>query len=110
MANTPESKIDKYTDLIIRMRWWVILLPVVGFMALGTGAGTFNINSHHPELLEKVFAVMAKGSTVIFSSNHQRFDPKFHKLKTKRIRELTPKTIPQDYRNKRVHRCWQIDL
>ena len=74
------------------------------------GAGTFNINSHHPELLEKVFAVMAKGSTVIFSSNHQRFDPKFHKLKTKRIRELTPKTIPQDYRNKRVHRCWQIDL
>lgn len=74
------------------------------------GAGAFNVNSHHPELLEKVFAVMAKGATVIFSSNHQRFDPKFHKLKTKKIRELTPKTIPQDYRNKRVHRCWQIEL
>lgn len=74
------------------------------------GAGTFNINSHHTQLLEKVFAVMAKNSTVIFSSNHQRFDPKFNKLKAKRITELTPKTIPEDYRNKQVHRCWQFDL
>jgi len=74
------------------------------------GMGSFDINRHHPELLEKVFTVMAKGSTVIFSTNHQRFDPKFHKLKTKRIKELTPKTIPEDYRNKLVHRCWQMDL
>ena len=74
------------------------------------GAGTFNINSHHTQLLERVFMVMAKGSTVIFSSNHQRFDPKFNKLKVKRVTELTPKTIPEDYRNKLVHRCWKFDL
>ena len=74
------------------------------------GRGSFDINRHHPELLEKVFAVMAKGSTVIFSSNHQRFDPKFNRLKAGRIKELTPGTIPEDYRNKQVHRCWRIDL
>ncbi len=74
------------------------------------GKGAFDINCHHPELLTKVFTVMAPGATVIFSTNHQRFDPKLNKLKTKRIIELTPKTIPEDYRNKCVHRCWRIDL
>jgi 23S rRNA G2069 N7-methylase RlmK/C1962 C5-methylase RlmI len=74
------------------------------------GAEAFNIVKHHSQLLEKVFMVMAKGSTVIFSTNHQRFDPKLNQLKTKRITELTPKTIPEDYRNKLVHRCWKIDL
>ena len=47
MANTPESKIDKYTDLIIRMRWWVILLPVVGFMTLGTGARHMELEQNY---------------------------------------------------------------
>ncbi len=70
----------------------------------------FDINKHHLDLLKKVFLVMGKNSTVIFSANHQRFDPKLRKLNVKQITELTPKNIPEDYRNKRVHRCWQIDL
>jgi 23S rRNA G2069 N7-methylase RlmK/C1962 C5-methylase RlmI len=74
------------------------------------GTGLFNVNSHHVELLKSVFSVMGKGATVFFSTNHQRFDPKFDRLRFKGIRELTPKTIPEDYRNKQIHRCWQIDL
>ena len=53
---------------------------------------------------------MAKGSCVIFSTNHQRFDSKLNRLDVKQICELTPKTIPEDYRNKQIHRCWRIDL
>jgi len=73
-------------------------------------SAVFDINTHHPELLEKVFTVMAPGATVIFSTNHQRFDPKLSRLKAKKIEELTPKTIPEDYFNKLVHRCWKIHL
>ncbi|MBN1870423.1 MAG: class I SAM-dependent methyltransferase [Candidatus Omnitrophica bacterium] len=74
------------------------------------GKGRFDINCHHPELLQKVFSVMAQGSTVVFSTNHQRFDPKFSRLKVNSIQELTPATIPEDYRNKLIHRSWRIDL
>ena len=77
------------------------------------GRGHFDINSHHPQLLEKVFSVMAEGAMVLFATNHQRFDPKFARIKSRRIksiRELTAKTIPEDYRNKLVHRCWKFDL
>lgn len=74
------------------------------------GTGTFNVNSHHAELLKNVLEVMAPGASVFFSTNHQRFDPKLGRLKAKRIVELTPQTIPEDYRNKLIHRCWRIDL
>lgn len=80
------------------------------------GMGTaFDINRDHPELLRNVLKVMAPGSTVFFSTNHQRFEPRFEGLNVKDLVEITPGTIPEDYRNRRlpgwqagVHRCWQM--
>ncbi|MBI3617574.1 MAG: class I SAM-dependent methyltransferase [Candidatus Omnitrophica bacterium] len=69
---------------------------------------TFDINRDHPQLLQNVLKVMAPGSVVFFSTNHQRFEPRLEGLAVKDLVELTPKTIPEDYRNRRVHRCWQM--
>jgi 23S rRNA (cytosine1962-C5)-methyltransferase len=71
---------------------------------------SFDIDRDHPELLKKVLQVMAPGATLIFSTNHQRFTPRFEDLGVKEIIELTPATIPQDYRNRRVHRCWRMTV
>ncbi len=68
----------------------------------------FDINRDHPELLRNVLKVMAPGSTVLFSTNHQRFEPRLENLPIENLIELTPKTVPEDYRNRRVHRCWQM--
>ncbi len=77
----------------------------------GTHAGTeFEILRDHPELLRKVLAVMAPGSVVFFSTNHQRFEPRLGDLACLSMREITPDTIPEDYRNRRVHRCWRIEV
>lgn len=76
---------------------------------------SFDINHDHPELLRNVLKVMSPGSVVFFSTNHQRFEPRLDGLPVKDLIELTPKTIPEDYRNRRlpgrqagVHRCWQM--
>ena len=69
---------------------------------------SFDINKDHPELLRNVLKIMAPGSTLFFSTNHQRFEPQLDKLPVKDLKELTPKTIPEDYRNKTIHRCWQM--
>ena len=74
------------------------------------GTGTFNVNSHHAELLKNVLDVMTPEATVFFSTNHQRFDPKLGRLAAKRVTELTARTVPEDYRNKLIHRCWRIDV
>ena len=81
--------------------------PASGGKDPGMGT-TFDINRDHPELLRNVLKVMAPGSMVFFSTNHQRFEPRLESLAVKDLIELTPKTIPEDYRNRRVHRCWQM--
>ena len=69
---------------------------------------SFDINQDHPELIRNVLKVMAPGSTVFFSTNHQRFEPRLEGLHVRDLIELTPATIPEDYRNRAVHRCWRM--
>jgi 23S rRNA (cytosine1962-C5)-methyltransferase len=69
---------------------------------------SMDISRDHPQLLRDVCKVMAPGSEIFFSSNHQRFEPHFDGLPVEGIIEITPKSIPEDYRNRRVHRCWRM--
>lgn len=68
----------------------------------------FDINRDHPDLLRNVLKVMARGSLLFFSTNHQRFEPNLSGLPVKDLVEITPKTIPEDYRNRKIHRCWKM--
>ncbi|MFH1875805.1 MAG: class I SAM-dependent methyltransferase [Candidatus Omnitrophota bacterium] len=71
---------------------------------------SFDINRDHPELLSRVIKIMKPGSDLFFSTNHQRFAPRFEGIVFQEIVELTPKTIPEDYRNRAVHRCWLMKV
>jgi 23S rRNA G2069 N7-methylase RlmK/C1962 C5-methylase RlmI len=70
----------------------------------------FDVNLDHPALLEQALRLMRPGGDLFFSTNHQRFEPKFEGLAVKEIIKLTPKTIPEDYRNKNVHNCWRMKV
>ena len=70
----------------------------------------FDINRDHPELINKVLKIMYPGSDLFFSTNHQRFEPRFEELTVKEIIAITPRTIPEDYRNLDIHHCWQIKV
>ena len=70
----------------------------------------FDINRDHPKLINKVLKLMRPGSDLFFSTNHQRFEPMFEDIKVKEIIALTPRTIPEDYRNRDIHHCWQIKV
>jgi 23S rRNA G2069 N7-methylase RlmK/C1962 C5-methylase RlmI len=73
-------------------------------------AVAFDISRDHPQLISNVLKVMEPGSEVFFSTNHQRFEPRFEGLAVEGLKELTPGTIPEDYRNKTVHRCWRMTV
>ncbi|MDA7906334.1 bifunctional 23S rRNA (guanine(2069)-N(7))-methyltransferase RlmK/23S rRNA (guanine(2445)-N(2))-methyltransferase RlmL [Mariniblastus sp.] len=69
----------------------------------------WDVQERHCELLEKVHAVMRLGGVVYFSTNFRRFkfDEKylgdlfeFH--------EISKQTVPEDFRNRRIHRCWRL--
>jgi 23S rRNA G2069 N7-methylase RlmK/C1962 C5-methylase RlmI len=61
----------------------------------------FDILRDHPALLTAVMALMRKGATVFFSTNHQGFIPRLDKLGVSEAAEITAATIPEDYRSKR---------
>ena len=70
----------------------------------------FDILKDHPRLLRGVINVMRPGGTILFSTNHQRFTPRFEGLRFADAREITAETIPADYAHKRktIHRCWRM--
>ncbi len=72
----------------------------------------FDISIEHPFLLKQVIELMRKNGTIFFSTNHQNFHPRLEHLNVSDIQEITTKTIPVDYVNKRkkIHRCWQITV
>ena len=70
----------------------------------------FDIARDHPGLLNAVFQRIRPGGRIFFSTNHQNFELKIHKLDQKNIREVTD--IPEDFKCKRrqIHRCWEITM
>jgi len=73
-----------------------------------SAGASFDINRDHRDLILAVLKVMAPGSVIYFSTNHQRFEPQLNNLPAANIKEITSSTVPDDYHNKQVHRCWRI--
>ena len=71
---------------------------------------SFSVDRDHPELIQACLARLASGGTLIFSTNSRGF--KLDKAALPRgftAQELTPQTIPEDFRNDKIHRCWRIE-
>ena len=105
-----QSDVDKYLSQAEREghRFTLAFIDPPSFFKDEIQGVSFDINEDHPSLLRNVFKIMVPGSLVFFSTNHQRFEPRFEGLPVKNLEEMTPKTIPEDYRNRRVHRCWKM--
>jgi 23S rRNA (guanine2445-N2)-methyltransferase / 23S rRNA (guanine2069-N7)-methyltransferase len=68
----------------------------------------WDVQRDHGPLLARLLAVMRPGGTVFFSTNSRRFKLDEGALAGAAAREITRQTIPEDFRNKRIHRCWRI--
>lgn len=62
----------------------------------------------HPELLNALLRRMKPGGIIFFSSNFRRFKIDEAAIEAPQIREISKQTVPLDYRNRRIHRCWRI--
>jgi len=54
--------------------------------------------------------IVAPQGVVYFSTNFRRFkfDEEFVKSLGFEIREISKTTVPEDFRNRRIHRCWRL--
>lgn len=72
----------------------------------------WEVQRDHAELLALLGELVAPGGELWFSSNFRRFkldevasaDAGFD------VRELSSRTVPPEYRNRRIHRCWRLTM
>lgn len=70
----------------------------------------WDVQQRHVELLNLTRQVMRPGGVVFFSTNYRRFKLDASRLRGLDYREISKQTVPEDFRNKRIHRCWQMNV
>lgn len=69
----------------------------------------WDVQENHLELLREIHARLADAGKVYFSTNFRRFrlDEGVAQLFSE-VREISRQTVPEDFRNQRIHRCWEL--
>ena len=70
---------------------------------------SFAIERDYPWLLEQVARFVASGGEIFFSTNARRFTfDAAHVPKGFGGQEISHRSIPEDFRNRKIHRCWRL--
>lgn len=69
----------------------------------------WDVQRHHAGLLLDVLERISPGGVVYFSTNSRRFKLEDEMLAAAAaVREISNRTVPEDFRNRRIHRCWRL--
>lgn len=60
-------------------------------------------------LLNDVLKLVRPGGAIYFSTNFRRFKFDTDSLTAAKIHEISKQTVPDEFRNRRIHRCWRIE-
>ena len=85
----------------------LIVLDPPSFSTSKAMRGTFNIQRDQTRLLERALHLLAPGGTLYFSTNFRGFDLEATGLDAT-FEELTPGSIPEDFHDRAIHRCWRV--
>lgn len=68
----------------------------------------FDLQLDHVDLIRNTMNRMKPGGVLYFSNNFRgfRFEPE--QIPATHIEDITTQTIPDDFRNKKIHACWRI--
>lgn len=69
---------------------------------------TLDIQRDHVMLLNRVLRLCVPGGTVYFSTNYRRFKLWEEEIRAAEIKDISKQTVPQDFRNEKIHHCFKI--
>jgi len=70
--------------------------------------GTLDTQRDHVWMLNSALQRCAPGGTVFFSTNYRRFKLEDTEIRASSILDISAKTVPADFRNKKIHQCFRI--
>ena len=88
-------------------RWDLIIVDPPTFSNSKGAALDFDINQDWPELIAACMALLKPGGRLYFSTNSRKLHWS-EELVPGLWEDISADTIPPDFRNKKVHRCWRM--
>ncbi len=70
----------------------------------------FDIQKDYPFLISKALSLLSRDGVLIFSTNSRDFDFDASLFDGCAIVDISKKTIPLDFHNQKIHRCWKISF
>jgi 23S rRNA (cytosine1962-C5)-methyltransferase len=67
-----------------------------------------DIQRDHAELINLVLKRVYPGGTIYFSTNFRKFRIDTEAIESNSIKDISATTIPEDFRNKKIHYCFEI--
>ncbi len=105
-----QADILAWLDQPPREKFDLIVLDPPTFSNSKRMEGTLDIQRDHVMLLNRVLLRCAPGGTVYFSTNNRRFKIWAEEIRASHIEDISAKTVPEDFRNKRIHQCYRLTL
>jgi 23S rRNA (cytosine1962-C5)-methyltransferase len=68
----------------------------------------FDIQLDYVPLVSKALKLLSAGGVIFFSTNSRKFTFETDFFESCFIEEISKKTIPLDFHNQKIHRCWKI--
>lgn len=68
----------------------------------------FDIQIEYPYLITKALKLLSPDGIIFFSTNSRKFKFDESLFPSCSIREISDKTFPIDFHNKKIHRCWTL--
>ncbi len=89
-------------------RFDLVVLDPPAFSASKAMAGVLDVQRDHPRLLAGCRDLLAPGGVLYFSTNLRTF--RFDRAAAAGFagEEISARTIPEDFRNRRIHRAWRF--
>jgi 23S rRNA (guanine2069-N7)-methyltransferase len=69
--------------------------------------GVLDVQRDHPQLIADCLRLLGPGGELFFSTNLRGFSFAAHP-KDAQVFDITARTIPEDFRNKKIHRCFLL--
>ena len=89
-------------------RFDIIVLDPPTFSNSAKMSDTLDIQRDQQRLLDGCLKLLNPDGEIYFSTNNRKFHFETSLPEETEIREITAQTIPNDFRDKKIHRCWLI--
>jgi 23S rRNA (cytosine1962-C5)-methyltransferase len=93
-----------------RQRYDLIVLDPPSFSNSKRMQGVLDVQRDHADLILACMALLSPQGELLFSTNLRSFRLDTEALAGLALSDISAQTVPPDFRNRKIHRCWRIGM